>query len=409
MTPEISDNPSSTPNPDWSPVPETPPEQGQFPPATTPDDDAVDEEVYDSRFDALDQKLSQSIDQPAPDPVLSSQGGEALASNPSVDDPIRKLMASHTKSPRTSEVFKAVVGLRAEVAGTGPAQTMADVPPGFFPEGDSPDPEKPSAVEPGSPQFPAFFVEQQPTGALEPTSDDGSLDEHGFPWSQVLILSYASAVTLALIWLVWTGRAVRTFDTSPNTNRPAAASEPASPSKDVADPRDDEEAQPLPAGNVTTLRVPLSLGELRVEPLSISLAQVELIDTVEPSNYRVENDESLVLRMRFTNLSKEPLSPLELAYVREQPSRLDRCFITTSHNKRIGVYPLAAGSQWSIVGQESPVLKPGESVETLVASKPGAAEQMGPEMVWRFRVRIGATRTDVVGVSFRQSEVTRDP
>jgi hypothetical protein len=407
MMPEISDQPPSTPNPDWPPAPANRSQESHLPPADFDDDVPVGEEVYDSRFDALDQKLSQSIEKPAPDPVLSSHGGEGPAASESSDDPIRKLMGRHAVSPRTSEVFKAVVGLPAAMAETGPGQTMAEVPPGHCPEGESPDPEKSPAAKPRSAHFPTLVVEQQPARVMEPSSDEGSLAEHRFPWSQVLILSYASAVTLALTWIVWTGWSIRTSETQ--ANRPTAPRELAPPSKDVAAPRDDEELPPLPEGNVTRLRAPQRLGDLRVEPISVSLSRVELIDTLEPSNYRAEIDDSLILRLRFTNLSKDRLNPFELAYVREQASRLDRCFITTSQNKRIGVYPLAAGSQWSIVGQECPILEPGESVETLIASAPGAAERMGPEMVWRFRVRIGATQTDVVGVRFRQSEVTREP
>ena len=57
------------------------------------------------------------------------------------------------------------------------------------------------------------------------------------------------------------------------------------------------------------------------------------------------------------------------------------------------------------MGQEFTVLKPGESVETLIASEPGAADRLTDEMTWRVRLRIGPYRTDVLGVRFNKDDV----
>ena len=57
--------------------------------------------------------------------------------------------------------------------------------------------------------------------------------------------------------------------------------------------------------------------------------------------------------------------------MREQNSPLDRSSIVTRGGKIIGLFPLAIDSEWSIVGQEFPVLKPGESTETMIASELG--------------------------------------
>ncbi len=155
---------------------------------------------------------------------------------------------------------------------------------------------------------------------------------------------------------------------------------------------------------------PFRIGDLQVTPVSVSLACVELEGSIDPSKYRTEASESLILRVRFTNLSKSnAFAPLELAYIREQASPLDRCFATTSDGKTIGAYPLAVDSEWSIVGQESAVLGPGKSFETVIASEPGVANRLSSEMIWRVRVRIGPYRSDVIGVRFRDADVARDP
>ena len=56
--------------------------------------------------------------------------------------------------------------------------------------------------------------------------------------------------------------------------------------------------------------------------------------------------------------------------------------------------------------RDSRCSKPGESVETLIASEPGAADRLTDEMTWRVRFRIGPYRTDVLGVRFTRSDVT---
>jgi hypothetical protein len=136
---------------------------------------------------------------------------------------------------------------------------------------------------------------------------------------------------------------------------------------------------------------------------------VELVGSIDASRYRAEESESLVLRMQITNLSKsQRFAPLELAYIREQSSPLDRCLITTQGSATIGAYPLDVFSEWSIVGQEARALERGETLETIIASEPGASDRMNSEMTWRIRLRIGPFRTDVVGIRFKANEVEHE-
>ena len=154
----------------------------------------------------------------------------------------------------------------------------------------------------------------------------------------------------------------------------------------------------------------MRLGDLKITPLSIAVARVELVGSIDPSKYHVEDSESLVLHLQLTNLSKsQSFVPLELAYLRDQNAPLDRCFIASSAGGTIGAYPLAVESEWSIDGQVCPKLEPGQTVETIIASERGVADRLSSEMTWRFRVRIGPYRTDVIGVRFRDFDVARDP
>ncbi len=405
MTREIADLPHPTPNPDEPHAPgkpdETEPVTARFP----LDDEAEEEQPSDSFFDDVNQMLSQSIEQPAPDPVLGPLAGEDASSKRSrPDDPVARLIRGEQQSPRTSEVFKAVVALRA--GGSEPAPAGAEAPHDFL-LGDSADPETAAAAAPASLLLPDLVVERRVV-EQESTSDDEIRGEARFPWFQVFILSYASAVTLALSWMVLTGRSPR--PAGPSAIVSTSIGEPVPPAKPGPSLLDAKFLPPVPAENITTLDLPVRIGDLQVTPVSVALARVELVGAIDPSKYRQEDSESLVLRLRCTNLSKsQPFAPLELAYVREQPSRLDRCFITTSGDQTIGAFPLAVDSEWSIVGQECPVLDPGKSFETVIASEPGIANRLSSEMIWRVRLRIGPYRTDVIGVRFRDADVERDP
>jgi hypothetical protein len=405
MSREIADPPHPTPNPDGPYTPAKNHESTPVPAGPPPEAEAAQEEPYDSFFDDLNKKLTQSIEQPAPDPVLgpeTPEGGSSKHTRP--DDPLARVFRTQKLSPRTSEVFKAVVALS-----TGqfePTPAAPEVPPGFL-QGDSPDPESPVVARSDSPLLTDLVVEQREV-EQQPIAEDDTLDEPSFPWFQVLILSYASAVTVALAWAVLTGRSFRPSDRSSTGSISSSDLRPRAKSNGAR--VDGKALAPVPAENLTTLGSALRIGDLQVRPMSVALARIELVGALDQSKYRAEESESLVLRVQLTNFSKtQPFAPLELAYIREQSSPLDRCLITTTSSTTIGAFPLDVFSEWSIVGQESRVLKRGETLETIIASEPGASDRMSSEMIWRIRLRTGPFRTDVIGVRFKDSDVERDP
>ena len=55
---------------------------------------------------------------------------------------------------------------------------------------------------------------------MEWASDDDHLAESRIPWALLVLMSYSSAVTLALTWVLWTGRSFRSAES------PAASVEP---------------------------------------------------------------------------------------------------------------------------------------------------------------------------------------
>ncbi len=213
-----------------------------------------------------------------------------------------------------------------------------------------------------------------------------------------MLLSYSSALTLAMIWMFWTGRIPKAAAPNPE---PTAAEKPAleSPLR-PADPAPSSPSPPLPPENLTTLGKAIRLGDLEVTPLTVLAVPVELVRTIDPDKRRRERD-CLILRLRLLNRSKEQaFTPVDRNLVRDRDLRAFDPYIETSEGRMIRLFPLAMDSEWSILGQSFPVLEPGESAETFIAAEPGSANLLADEMTWRVRLRIGVYRSDMLGVRF---------
>jgi hypothetical protein len=219
----------------------------------------------------------------------------------------------------------------------------------------------------------------------------------------LFVLTYASAVTIGLAWMLWTGRAFRSA-APPESGGAQRAVDQAGKSTDPS-PREDLPA--IPAENLTSVGKAIRIGDVEITPLAIQLAPVDLVHRIDAAEFHHEEANSLVLRFRMTNLSNvDTLKPLARNLVRDDVSSLDRSFVASPDGPSIGLYSLAVESEWLILGQEFPVLKPGESAETLVASAPVNEDRLPWSMTWRLRLRIGPYRTDMLGVSFTKSELS---
>jgi hypothetical protein len=233
------------------------------------------------------------------------------------------------------------------------------------------------------------------------SEEEDQVSEPPISWSQILLLSYASSITIALIWMLWTGRWSRSAaPPSATTDQPAIDS-----STRLVEPLPALPAVPIPPENRARIGQTIQLGDLEVTPLTVISTPVELVRSIEPNKRRRE-EECLVLRLKFTNVSKEhTFAPLALNLVRERGLRPHEPYIATSEGSSIRLFPLAVDSEWAIVGQEFTTLQPGGAVETFVVAEPGSGQNLPPEMTWRVRVRTGVYRTDMLGVPFSKDEV----
>jgi hypothetical protein len=351
-------------------------------------DPESEEPSYDSCFDDLNMVLSQSMEQPDPDPNLESEG-ERPRQPDGADPESGWFLSPRGKAPRTSEIFRAVVG-----------------PPGGDPrpptESSTPGVQDKAA---GEAAMPDLGVVERRTGSTDSHVAGDRYQEGHIPWGQIVLLSYASVLTLALIWLLGTGRVPRAAAPEPS----AAEKSTAEPALLPAQPDPDTPPPPLPPENITTLGKSIRLGDLEVTPLSVEAKPVELVHTIRSKARRREAD-CLVLRLRLKNLSKDQTyPPVDRKLVREHDVKAYDPFIQTSDGESLRLFPLALDSEWSIFGQVFSPLEPGASMETSVAAEPGSANHLADEMTWRVRLRIGVYRVDMLGVKFTKAEVRRPP
>jgi hypothetical protein len=400
MSREIKNKPHPTPNPDGPHSADSSRAVGAGAPVPQAADLAADDLAYDSCMDDLNIILSQPVSEP--DPALKSKSSsETIPSAWPDQDLVSAHLQKTGKQPKTAEIFTKGFGLQAGKGVRPPARAVKT--PSSSSSEISPDHE---TVFEGNPQATGLACpdfEPEPR-ALELASDDDQIAESRVRWSLLLLMSYSSAVTLALTWVLWTGRAIRTADSSSSNTSQNEAESVSKP----ADQRPLAALPPLPGENIGSLGKTLRIGDLEVTPVGVVVAPLNLVRSIKPSKRRREESPSLVLRLKLRNISTDhTFAPLERAFVREQTSALDRSSVRTLDDQCIKLFPLALESEWSIVGQEFPVLEPGNSVETLIGTEPGAADRLTGEATWRVRLRIGPYRSDVIGVRFDKNDVTR--
>jgi len=219
-------------------------------------------------------------------------------------------------------------------------------------------------------------------------------------WPMLLLGSYASAVTLALIWWVVIPR-LRAPGVEPDDPRPAAKTPSAGSTTRGDRSRQDAPAAAIPPDRVAALGRTIRVGSLEVTPLavergSVRLRRAGLAGKVEE---RDGGPGALKLRLRLRNMSKDlTFAPLDESFLRDREDGPSDGFVEIDGGERVYLYPLAANSEWSIDGQEFPDLRPGEAREVRVVTAAGFPAA-GPAMTWRLRLRTGLDATDVVGVT----------
>jgi hypothetical protein len=225
------------------------------------------------------------------------------------------------------------------------------------------------------------------------------------PWPLLLTASYASAVTLALFWVLWTGRSLR---------GPESSGEPG-PAADLSGPLESPRRAspsnfpPLPARNLAVLGQSIRLGEIELTARRVAYRPVELVRLGGSSEDRRDSEPVLVLSLELSNRSRnESLTPLDVHLVRDADPGPDQPCLELKDGLVIPPYRLATESEWSIAGQDFPTLRPGESAETLVVTERLRLGDLSDPLLWRVKLRTGTFQTDVLGVRFSSRDIETD-
>jgi hypothetical protein len=283
---------------------------------------------------------------------------------------------------------------------------------------------------PSSESFPALDLyapppskdEEKPARAQDAAKNAEDWDDEGddsLPWwcsprIVVLVASYASAVTLGLIWVLWSHRMVREgTGVEPDAfGSRATVAEPA-PGHRAGQSRKFRPPAPLPADRIVNLGQTLRLESLEVTPLEIAAGTVILKHEIRQREARRGGDDALTLKLRLKNVSgADVFVPLDEEFLRARAEGVCDSFIETGPTQRMDMFPLAIVSEWSIAGQEFRELNPGEWYETSVVSAPNALGHIDPAttITWRVRLRVdAANKTEVVGIRFRTPDIRKRP
>lgn len=358
--------PPRTPFPDAAASPESEPEvrsgSPAIPPTVVPETTTADD---------ISLILTTSLQQPEPDPML---GSAAAATIP----PSKRRPAGDARP-------KAVFALPASTSGSDPL-----------------------GVDIGIQLSSSSGSTSRLRPAAEASSDEIDLRRGGgargaHSLSTLLLASYASAVTLALIWVLWTGRGLSRPRPDASASRPTSAAA-------VDWGRETLASRPngssLPPERVASLGQPILMGDLEVLPLVVLFQDVRLYRIVDPEGERREAPACLILTLRLSNRSKERrLTPLELACVRDAGDPAETSFIETATGERIAMFKLAMESEWSIEEQEFPAIAPGSHEDVILVSEPVEESRLASPLVWRVKLKTGVGRSEEIGVRFARQEI----
>lgn len=231
----------------------------------------------------------------------------------------------------------------------------------------------------------------------------------------ILLVSYASAMTLIALFLLMKGG-----------SRPANEHLESLP--DVAPEPEGELSYipvqaPLPVGHLLKIGEIQRYGNIEVQPLRV------VHEPIEFSHYNASSDLNrpptapvVKLWLKFTNVSKDQeIAPLDgnllLRWVTnsKQQREFSNQYLfaegATEPEDEISTYRHSKTSDWDLRDQNlGEVLEPGESYETYIASTESLPEELPENLIWRVQFRKGFSPngggvTTVIDVAFQKDDL----
>ena len=237
-----------------------------------------------------------------------------------------------------------------------------------------------------------------PLATPQRAASDSTMDAEAIeraPWLVMLLASYASAMTIAVAWLLWHGysRGAEVKATLPSTTR-------VSWEKRLAN------QTPIGEGNRVRLGRTITVDSLKFTPVSLTFGPV-MLESVRPdgSVERTGGGHCLILAVMLENTSKrESFAPLERSALRHPDSGECESFIALA-GSIVESYPLAISSERSVMGQNFGSLAPGHHFQTILVSEPDANDRLDGPAIWRVPVRVSPDRIVTIGIDFTPQDV----
>ncbi len=239
----------------------------------------------------------------------------------------------------------------------------------------------------------------------------------------LIVASYASAMTLAAIWLL-----MKVLNPAANGLESLPDMEPVKDRTGEIGYRLVPEDAPMPIGHSLTLGEERRFGNLLVTPLRVSRGPLEF-KHYDPASTATREPVAGVLKLwlKFENVSEDQsIAPLRSLLFERDSSDIDNeranTFVCRSSEKkkdgsRLLVYDHNLSGDWNIVGLNiDEELPPGASTELFVPTTDSGVDGLfgGDEsLVWRVHFRKGYSRkrfgvTTVVEINFKEDDVAFD-
>jgi hypothetical protein len=223
-----------------------------------------------------------------------------------------------------------------------------------------------------------------------------------------LAISYASAITLACLYLAYL-----LFQRSSNLDLPDLAPPAKSPNR-VTTLLYVPFQTALPHSHRLALGESGRFGSIRVTPLRVTRGPLEF-DFLDPGagEVRPPSRPVLKLHLRLENVSAEQVfAPLDrhLVFAKEPDARhfgrfkannllcAEECRLRPE--RHVLVYDLSPESQWTVRDENlDQELKPGDSIDAFIPTTEEGWEELSGSLVWRVHLRKGYNPTSFRGVT----------
>ena len=234
----------------------------------------------------------------------------------------------------------------------------------------------------------------------------------------LIVGSYASAITIVLIYLLAVGR-THQLESLPDLKPPMKKGEVAAT---FYSPKND-----LPEGHVLKLGQSQRFGSVRVTPVKVTRGPVKFEHYSGKSALeRSDTQPLLKLWLKFENVSRDQIfSPLDelLIFKRSTQNLGEKVFannfLVAAENRKLlksifHVYDMPTHSEFAMIGHKLDTeLPPGETWQTFVPSEEEAVELKG-DLVWRVQIRKGyhpkSRRgvTTLIDVQFNSQDISNE-